>query len=249
MKGQSGVVMVLAAVLATALPGLARAQVVVVGSDPSFPPFGTETSYQPAGYDVDLIKAIGKAAGFEVQVRKVLFDQLFSSLANGGIDVAISAISILDERRSLVDFSEPYFRSTGVLLVRTPGGPRSFADLAGKKVSTLSGASIYDHAVKDLERKWKTISVSSYTVAIGMDDLLGGRIGGFVWDGTNTRYALLKDPQYAGKVAVLGTVIERDDLGIAVKKGNTALLRKINAGLKKVRESGEQARIEALWMK
>ena len=81
---------------------------LVVGMDATYPPFGskdTETR-QYVGYDVAIIRAIGKAEGFEVDVKNLAFDGLIPALKTGNIDIAINDITITPERAKTVDFSK-----------------------------------------------------------------------------------------------------------------------------------------------
>ena len=84
---------------------------LIVGMDATYPPFGSQDSEtrQYVGYDVDIIRAIGKAEGFDVEVRNLAFDGLIPALKTGNIDIAINDITISPERAKSVDFSNRYY--------------------------------------------------------------------------------------------------------------------------------------------
>ena len=89
------------------------AKVLKVGSEASFAPFEfqDEGSKDYVGFDMDLVKAVGKQMGYEVQVQNVAFDGLIPALESGNIDLAISAMTITKERSEKVTFSSPYYKS------------------------------------------------------------------------------------------------------------------------------------------
>ena len=229
----------------------AGAQRILVGTDPSFPPFEKAgPANKIVGFDIDVMRAIAQVGGFKIEFLETPFDRLFSDLAAGKVDAAISGISILEDRRALVDFSEPYFISSMALLTKAGSSTiRKTSDLAGRKVGTLSGVPPWAKAIKDLENTHRVSAAYFVGLNDGLDALMQGRIAGFIYDGTYVKHVLLRDPQYAGKVVMVEPPLADDKLGIAVRKGNSTLLAKINTGLKKVRESGRQKEIEAKWMR
>jgi polar amino acid transport system substrate-binding protein len=240
----------LASFVAAFALNIAGAETILVGTDPSFPPFEKmDASKQIVGLDLDLMKAIAQAGGFKVEFRATPFDRLFTDLAGGRIDAAISAISLLENRRALADFSEPYFSSSVVLLARAGSKISTTADLAGTTVGTQAGAPLWEKALKDLEIGHKVTPAYFDLLNDGLNALMQGRIAGFIYDGTYAKQYLLRDPLYAGKLLIVQPALAEDKLGIAVRKGNPTLLTKIDAGLKKIRESGSQKEIEAKWLR
>lgn len=109
--------LILAGALLTGCGGNAKSdassgkQVLRVGMDASYPPFGSQDqdTQDYVGYDVDIIRAIGEEEGFEVQISNRSFDGLIPALQSHDIDVAINDITITDERRQNVDFSKRYY--------------------------------------------------------------------------------------------------------------------------------------------
>jgi ABC-type amino acid transport substrate-binding protein len=245
----SSVLGVAVTMLLLGFPVPANAEKILVGTDPTFPPFEKlDAAYKPAGFDIDLMKAIGDAAGFAVEFRTTSFDRLFIDLENGTIGAAISTISILDERRKIADFSSPYFTSSVVLLISTNAKRlAALADFEGMKVGTQSGVEVWANAIRKLNKKKDDVLYFD-ELQQGLDALLQGRIAGFLYDGTYARCTLLRDPAYKGKLVAFEPALADDPLGIAVKKGNEALLARINAGLKKIGENGTKKAIERKWL-
>ena len=138
----------LTAVIATAalssLPAWAKQErKLVVGMDATYPPFGsqdTETR-QYVGYDVDIIRAIGKAEGFEVEVKNLAFDGLIPALKTGNIDIAINDITITPERAKTVDFSNRYYiAGLGVVVNAENTTITKPEDLEGKRLAVSIGS-------------------------------------------------------------------------------------------------------------
>ena len=113
------------------------------GEAPS-PPFEVEDASKPSGYggfDIDLLQAIADNLGLELKVADVSFDALQSgtTLAAGQCDVGASAITITDERKANLDFTDPYYDSLQSLLVPADSDIKSIDDLAGKNVAVQQG--------------------------------------------------------------------------------------------------------------
>ena len=114
------------------------AKVLKVGSSIDFAPFEFQDEGQKEyqGFDMDLIRAIGKEMGYEVEIQNLGFDGLIPALQGKNIDVIISGMTINDERKQNVLFSEPYYQSGLTMVVRSDEqGIKTFQDLKGKKVS------------------------------------------------------------------------------------------------------------------
>ena len=115
---------------------------LTVCSDTPYEPFefkddaGTDT-----GYDMDLLRAIADTADLEMAVIDLPFDGILGSLAAGDCDVVGSAVSITDERKEQVDFSEPYFDSDQSLLIKAEDGGEitSLEDFDGRPLGVQSG--------------------------------------------------------------------------------------------------------------
>jgi len=96
------------------------AKVLKVGTDAGFAPFEfqDENSKEYVGFDVDLIKAMGKQAGYEVQVQNINFDGLIPALESNNIDVAIAGMTITEARSQKVNFTKPYYKSGLTIVVK-----------------------------------------------------------------------------------------------------------------------------------
>jgi polar amino acid transport system substrate-binding protein len=211
---------------------------VVVATDATLAPMESLNSSKDfVGIEIDLMNEISRAAHFEVEFRNVAWDQLFTSLQAGKCDAVISSVTILDWRKVTVDFSEPYLSMPQVVVVgKMSTGIASIEDLYGKKIGALKGS----RTLKLLQNessssKWSVIEyVSSdelfYAIEYGkVNAVFVDKILAEIW---------LKNPADSGIVKIACPANVTEDFGIAVRKGNSQLLGKINAGIKATRDSG-----------
>ena len=113
---------------------------LVAGMDAAYPPFGFKDSKtgEFVGFDVDIIRAIGRTAGFSVKVENIPFDGLIPALKTQTIDIAINDIGITAERAKSVDFSDRYYiAGMGIVVAKGYQGIQSAKDLEGKRLLEL----------------------------------------------------------------------------------------------------------------
>jgi ABC-type amino acid transport substrate-binding protein len=205
---------------------------------------------EPIGYDPDLIKLIAKEIGVVVKFidaqslfnkwRETAVDPRLSVLSEDIADVSLYAITINNERKKQVDFSEPYFTDGLSILVKRESGILSLNELKGKKILAPSNTVAYPWTKKNLTQ---SIIVSEITNFIPNDLILKGTVDAYIADRVNLLAISSKD----NRLVVLPRRLTTDHLGIAVKKGNTELLGKINAALIKFKENGALKELEAKW--
>ena len=118
------------------------AKVLRVGTEPTFAPFEfqKEGSKEYTGFDMDLIRAIGKQMGYKVEIMNMGFDALIPALSSGNIDTVIAGMSITPERQEAVLFSAPYYRSGLVVMVQKNNDTiKGIEDLVGKRIAVQIG--------------------------------------------------------------------------------------------------------------
>ena len=210
--------------------------VYTVAMDAAYPPFGSQDlkSKEYVGYDVDIIKAIAAKEGFAVKIRNLQFD--------GHIDIAINDITITPDRAKNVDFSHRYYiAGLGVVVQKNNRTIRTAKDLEGKRLGVSIGSTGEEAA-----RKIKNADVHVYNqLNEAYLELRNGGVDAVVNDiPTNDYYVATAG---RGAVKALPVELTQEDLGIAVKKGNTKLLTQINDGLAKIKKDGEFAKIYHKW--
>ncbi len=207
------------------------AKTLKVGSSVDFAPFEFQDEGQAEyqGFDMDLIRAIGKEMGYDVEISNIGFDGLIPALQAKNVDVLITGMTINDERKQSVDFSDPYYQSGLTIVVReNEENIKSFDDLKGKRIAVQIG----------------TTSAKETKVIPGAE-LKNGGVDAVVNDRPVNDY-FIHSSQQTG-VKTLPDRLTSEDYGIAVAKGNTELLTKINDALKKLKDNGEYDKIFAKW--
>ena len=223
---------------------------ITIATDATFPPMESlDTNKNIVGFDVDLMNAAATAGGFTVEFKNTDWDDIFVGLDKGKYDAVMSSVQITDERAKTMDFSMPYINAGQVLTVRADlNGVTSLADMKRKTLGAqigTTGASEIDK-VKAVN---KIVEITYDEIGLAFEDLFSGRIDGVVVDmPTAATYALQND-KYKGKFKIVGTPFTSEYYGVAVKKGNARVLNLIDAGLKKVLDSGANKAIEDKWLK
>lgn len=110
-----------------------------VVTDAAYAPMEYQDKGEVVGFDIDFIKAVAEEAGYEVEVEHVGWDPIFVEIESKRADLAVSSITITDERKQSYDFSNPYFQSTNKILVQEGSDIQSAEDLKGKKVAVQNG--------------------------------------------------------------------------------------------------------------
>lgn len=235
--------------LAAARPLLAQTTTrpdrrLIAGMDAAYPPFGSRDSKtgEYVGFDVDVIKAIGRAEGFDVEVHNLAFDGLIPALKTSTIDIAINDITITPERAKSVAFSKRYYiAGLGIVVNIDNTTIRTAKDLEGKRLAVSIGSTGEEAARKIKDAKIRVFNQLNECYL----ELRNGGVDAVVNDiPTNDYYAAQAG---RGKVKSLPVALTAEDLGIAVKKGNVKLLALIDSGLAKIKKSGEFTAIYKKW--
>ena len=220
------------------------AQTLKVGMDAAYPPFGSQdvASKEYVGFDVDVIKAIGAAEGFNVTIHNIPFDGLIPALQAGNIDVAINDITINEDRAKSVDFSKRYYiAGLGVVVKKDNNSIKTEKDLEGKRLGVSIGSTGEEAARKIPGAKLKVFNQLNEAFL----ELKNSGVDAVINDIPTNEYYV----NTSGKndVKTVELALTREDLGIAVKKGNKELLGKINSGLQKIKKNGEFTKLYQKW--
>lgn len=206
---------------------------IVVGADTTFPPFETEKNGEVTGFDIDMIKAIAKAENLTVALKTIPFNGIIPSLQAGSIDVAVAGITIKKSRMQSVDFSNAYYKSGLSVLVKNDSSIKSFADLKGRVVATKKATSSVDY-MKSHGIDSKYIK-EFQNIDVAYQALVTGGADAVVFDNP-----VNVDFQVQNKnVKIVGDLLTGEYYGIAVTKREPELVNKINAGLEKIKQTGE----------
>lgn len=219
-------------------------KVLRVGTEPTFAPFEfqKEGSKEITGFDIDLIKALAKQAGLKISVENMGFDALIPALNAGNIDIIASGMSITDERKQAVTFIDPYYTSGLIILVNKENEEiKSLKDLEGKKIACQIGTTGEKKA-----RSVKDAKVTAFnTNTEATMELKNKGVDAVINDAPVVGYYLAQGGNATAKT--VGDVMEAEDYGIAVKKGNDKLAADLNKALAEIKKNGEYEKIYKTW--
>lgn len=226
-------------------PALAAEKYVVAG-DCTWPPMEMlSADKQPEGFSFDFVRAVAKAAGFEVEVRNIAWDGIFGGVATGQYDIVSSSVTITPERQQQFDFSDPYYEVVQAVVLPIGKSITSLKDLKGQKV----GGQIGTTGIFVLRKSESGADIKEYDdVGLAVQDMLGGRIDAVICDAPVALYYVNKKPDTAGKLNISFKTEEKEYYGFTVRKGRKDLVEKLNKGIKAVKESGEADRIAEKWL-
>ncbi len=218
--------------------GLVTAGTLTVCSDVPYAPFEIEDASSPSGYsgfDIEVMGAVAKNLGLTLTVIDSDFDALQSGtvLVANQCDVAASAMTITDERKQNLDFSEPYYDSLQSLLVKTDSGITNLAGMAGKTLGVQKGSTGKSYATKN--------APSGATVVDFPSDgelwpaIQAGQIDGILQDQPVNHTHEVADASYK----IVETYNTNEQYGFAFAKGKKpALLAAVNEQLTSMRADG-----------
>ncbi|MDO4247302.1 MAG: ABC transporter substrate-binding protein [Deinococcus sp.] len=208
---------------------------IKIATEGAFPPFNLMKGKTPTGFEVELAEILAKQLGLKVQWTTQPFDSLLIGLNQDRYDFVIASHGITPERQKAVDFSNPHYCTGGAIVTR-PGGPLTAKALSGKTVAVQVGTTYLENVRKvPGVRDVKTFPKDTDAQAA----LMAGRVDAWVGD-KFTGLDLIKAQK--GKV-VQGELLFREKIGMAVKKGNTTLLKTLNTALAKAQADGSYAKL------
>ena len=210
----------------------------------SYKPFQYTDGDKTVGFDVDLVDLIAD----ELKVKQEIFDTQFETITSGAsfnanqCDVAAAGMTIKEERKQAIDFSDPYFDASQALLVKKDSGITDLASLRGKKIGVQANTTGEDYA-KENQDKYGYKIKQYEDVALEQTAVKTGQIDA----GINDNSVLYDFVNKNDDTAVTEEFPTGEAYGIAVKKGNKALLAVINEVLKTAKDDGTYDEIFKKW--
>jgi polar amino acid transport system substrate-binding protein len=213
------------------------AKVYVVGTDAAYAPFESQNEKgEIVGFTIDVVSAAAAKAGVQVKFVNTPWEGIFNALAQGDRDMIASSVTITDERKQTMDFTNPYFDAVQLIAVKDGSKIATFADLKKAKVGVQTGTT-GDEAVTKLLGKTSTAIKRFESTPLALKELEAGGVDAVVADNGVVIHYVANNP--GGKFK---TVSEKEfapeQYGFAVKKGNAELLGKMNEGLAGIKADG-----------
>ncbi|MNP18341.1 ABC transporter glutamine-binding protein GlnH precursor [compost metagenome] len=197
------------------------------------------------GFDIDIAKQLAKhILGDEnkIELKEVTSKTRVPMLNNGEIDMVVATMTITEERKKEVDFSDVYFLAGQSLLVKKGSPIQGIEDVTAEtKVMSSKGAT----SVKNIKEKVPGITVLEFdNYQDAFSALKAGQGDALTTDDAILYGMAAQDPNYE----VVGKPFTEEPYGIAIRKGNSDLVQAVNDTLKELHENGEYDAIYEKWI-
>lgn len=216
--------------------------VLNVATDTSFVPFEFKDGGSYTGFDIDLWKAIADKLDVKYKLQPMDFNGILPALQTGQVDAALAGITITDERKQAIDFSDGYYDSGFSIMVKSDDDSiKNWDDLAGKTVAMKTGTSAAEWAKKNLTDT--TIKLFP-NIDNAYLELQAGGVDAAIHDTPNVMYYINKNGN--GKVKKVGDQESAQQYGIAFPKGSD-MTAKVNKALKELKSDGTYNKLYKKW--
>jgi len=218
------------------LAKIQKAGSIEVYTDPNFYPFEFPGANGVEGVDIEIARAIAADLGVELKIQEANFDAIIMSLKGGKGDIAISGMTITEERKENIDFSDPYINSVQYMIVKVGSLLKVMEDLAGKPIGVAkgyTGSFVIEFEIEDEEGALYGSGASFTEYPSAMEatlDLINGKVEAVVMDEHVAKSIAAGNAALAAfELAYADGAISAEEYGVAVPKGNQDLLARINA--------------------
>lgn len=220
----------------------AQAADLKVAIDPTYEPFTYKTADgKPTGFDVDIANAICAQIKRNCVFVEQVWDSMIPGLQARKYDVVVSSLSITDERKRVIDFSDRYYKTPSAIVVKKGTAYANPASLKGKRIGVLKGSTQEKWAMGELKPAGVTVVPYEAQDQVYLD-INAGRLDGTVADKVEAHGGFLRKPEgkdygYVGPDQY-ETKYYGDGIGIGMRKGQKDLKDQINQAIKTIRSNG-----------
>lgn len=217
--------------------------VLVMATNAEFPPYEYHEGDAIVGIDAEIAAAIAEQLGMELEIEDVAFDSIIPEITSGKADMGLAGMTVTEDRKMSVDFSDTYAKASQMIIVKEDSDIAGPDDLKGVIIGVQLGTT-GDLYASDLESEGT--QVERYNKGFeAVQALTQGKIDAVVIDGEPAKTFV---SQTEG-IKMLDEAFTEEEYAIAVKKGNTELLDKINAALETLKADGTLDEIVAKYIK
>jgi glutamine transport system substrate-binding protein len=218
-----------------------RAEELVVATDTAFVPFEFKEGDKYVGFDIDLWDAVAKELNLEYRLQPMDFGGIIPALQTKNIDVALAGITIRDDRKEVIDFSDGYYDSGFLLMVPADSPIKGPDDLKGKTLAVKTGTSATDYAKEHFEGTELRLFPNIDNAYL---ELQTGRVDAAMHDTPNVLYYIATAG--GGKVKAVGEQMMAHEYGFGFPKGSP-LVADVNKALAAIKADGRYAAIYKKW--
>ena len=214
-----------------------------MATNAQFPPYEYYDGDKIVGIDAEIAQAIADELGMELEIEDIAFDSIIPEIVSGKADMALAGMTVTEDRKASVDFSDTYATASQMIIVKEDSEIAGPDDLKGVTVGVQLGTT-GDIYVSDLEADGTT--VERYNKGFeAVQALSQGKIDAVVIDGEPAKTFVSETEG----LKILDEAFTVEEYAIAVKKGNTELLDKVNGALETLKDNGTLDEIVAKYIK
>ena len=234
---------ILFALILTSCSQESEQNTLIVATSADNPPYEYIKDGVVVGFDIDIINAIGASLDKKIVIKNLDFPALLPALVANNVDLVIAAITMTEERKAHIDFSDSYAATTLAVMFKKEDGFKSLNNLQ-KKVIGVQAGSTWEIYVKDLVSQIPEIRIRALANnLILVEELKAGNVDAIVMEEMQVK----KFEQNVANISSFVLIDAKQEFAIALPKGS-ALTSEINGAISKLKESGELKKIKDKWM-
>ena len=211
---------------------------LTMATEATFPPYEYYDGDAIVGIDVEVAQAIAAKLGMELEVTDIAFDSIIPGIQTGKYDMGMAGMTVTDERKEQVNFSDSYATGVQVVIVKDDSAIASvddlFADGANTVVGTQAGTTGFIYATSDIEDAGLGTVKSFGKTTDAVEALKNGQVDCVILDNEPAKALVAANEG----LHILDTEYAVEDYAIAISKENTDLLDKINTALAELKDDG-----------
>ena len=214
---------------------------LIVGTEPTFPPFEFTENDKDVGFDIDLAQAICDKLGYKMEVKNLGFDALIPALKSGQIDIIAAGMDATEERKKQINFTDVYYQG-GYTIVVPVGNTdiTGYDSIAGKTVGAQVGSKAADYA-REHGANVKEFDTNTQ----GWMELEAGTCDAVSIDQAVAQYYLQQGGK--DKLKLVGTPITSRGVAMGISKDKQELTDQVNQALKELKADGTYDKIYQKW--
>lgn len=206
-------------------------ETLVMATNATFPPYEYYEGEEMIGIDVEIATAIAEKLGMEIQIEDMDFNSIITAVSTGKADMGLAGMTVTPERQENVDFSDTYATAVQVVIVKEDSAIASIDDLAGAKIGVQESTTGHIYCSDEFGEE----NVIAYNAgASAVEALKVGKVDCVVIDNEPAKAFVAANEG----LKILDTEYAVEEYAIAMKKGNTDLVEKVNAALSELKADG-----------
>ena len=221
---------------------------LVMATNATFPPYESVSGDDIVGIDVDIANAIAKKLGKKLKIEDVSFDSIIAGVQNDKYDFGMAGMTVTDERKKNVDFTESYAKAVQVVIVKEDSDIKSIDDISSKnKIGVQQGTTGDIYASDTVENGgYGEDAVTKYNSGPdAVQALLSDKVDCVIIDNEPAKAYVAANQG----LKILDSSFADEEYAICVKKGNSQLKNDINKALKELKDDGTIDKIVSKYIK